>query len=43
MKMDENPLTHDPCDRIPKRCTGIVTIRLLAITRSKKIRKYPLV
>ena len=32
MKMDENPLTHNPRDRIPKRRTRMVTIRLMAMT-----------
>ena len=31
MEMDENSLTHNPGDRIPKRYTGIATIRLMAM------------
>jgi hypothetical protein len=32
MKVYENPLTHDPRDRIPKRCAGKFTMRLVATT-----------
>lgn len=39
--MDENPLTHNPCDRKPKRCTGVVTIRLLAMTGRRKNKEIP--
>ena len=33
--MDKDPLTHNPRDRIAKRCTGIVTIKLMTMAEVK--------